>query len=639
MPQVVKIVVVGDAKTGKSSLITAAVTNEFSREVLATLPPLVDEPKMGKDCPLRKYIDTSDRRELIHEGKRKQALKSADVVCIVYDVTRPETFDSVANRWMPALNALGLTTPVVLLGNKLDLREPGDKASLAIRHRIVPLVQQYGNQIEWCLECSAKTMECVHEAFSRAVDSVLYPSAPLFDVSSQQLSQKFLAALANIFKLIDYDRDGLLTDDELLAYQQCYSPNMTMDTIEKLREVVRKFSPDCMRDDKITLEGFVVIHQFLVQNSKFRAVWELLTTFGYGTDLLLSNEFLRPDIGYKDGHVTQLEEAGFQFLRLQFERFDADRDGLLSPQEQKELYETTPSDPFRFKGALMCEASPEAPELITQEGLLALWCKKTHVSPGETSKYLRFMGYRGSMKDAIAVLRGKKGPSILREHRHTYQCFVFGSAGCGKSAILRRLTGKARNAPVDLVAVNAVPDGQARPRYLVLREFSEHGTEELVALGEGVVDEFAKCDLVCLAYDASDSASFRFAASIYEELQSLGVSLPFVFVACKADLPFAVFPESTLSPEQYCSKHALISPLRFSQDTEAAPCTFSRLLEIAADPREAKRQSNWGWLAGFGLGALLFGAGAFLVSQNWQDLVRLLRPLLVMPQTKLLKRE
>lgn len=85
-----------------------------------------------------------DKRDPLTEGKRKQALRSADVVCIVYDVTRAETFDSVGNRWMPELAASNVTVPVVLLGNKLDSRDPGDRASLAIRQRIVPLVQQYG---------------------------------------------------------------------------------------------------------------------------------------------------------------------------------------------------------------------------------------------------------------------------------------------------------------------------------------------------------------------------------------------------------------------------------------------------------------------------------------------------------------
>lgn len=264
-----------------------------------------------------------------------------------------------------------------------------------------------------------------------------------------------------------------------------------MATIAKLKGVVHQFSPESARQGKMSVDGFVVIHQFLVQNSKFQAVWELLSAYGYGPDLLLAKDYLHPkyasapllhaafgeltvhSIDFHEGNVTQLGPKGFRFLMEQFERFDADRDGLLNAQEQKELYETAPSDPFRFKGPLMCETSAEAPEAITEAGLLALWwyvtarigtvtrqltqsSMKTHLSYKFTSKYLRFLSYKGPMKEAIDVLPGKRGSNVQREYRHTYQCFLFGSGGCGKSAVLRSLVGKAHTAPVDPFVVNAV---------------------------------------------------------------------------------------------------------------------------------------------------------------------------------------
>lgn len=107
-------------------------------------------------CLSRALTSVAVHGDLLLQSKRQTALQHADVVCIVYDVTRPETFDSVASRWMPELVGLSVTVPVVLLGNKLDIRDPNDRASMAIRQRIVPLVQQYGVRVDaarigrWC---------------------------------------------------------------------------------------------------------------------------------------------------------------------------------------------------------------------------------------------------------------------------------------------------------------------------------------------------------------------------------------------------------------------------------------------------------------------------------------------------------
>ena len=41
--------------------------------------------------------------------------------------------------------------------------------------------------------------------------------------------------------------------------------------------------------------------------------------------------------------VVELTEVAKEFLRVRFEEFDRDKDGILSPAEQDDMYSTSPS--------------------------------------------------------------------------------------------------------------------------------------------------------------------------------------------------------------------------------------------------------------------------------------------------------
>ena len=44
-----------------------------------------------------------------------------------------------------------------------------------------------------------------------------------------------------------------------------------------------------------------------------------------------------------DVQVVELTEVAVEFLSARFEEFDKDRDGILSPAEQDDMYSTSPS--------------------------------------------------------------------------------------------------------------------------------------------------------------------------------------------------------------------------------------------------------------------------------------------------------
>lgn len=73
--------------------------------------------------------------------------------------------------------------PVVLVGNKIDLVDYS-----TIDH-VLTIMEEY-NEVESCVECSAKTLHNISEMFYYAQKAVLHPTAPLYIIEEQDVSVK-----------------------------------------------------------------------------------------------------------------------------------------------------------------------------------------------------------------------------------------------------------------------------------------------------------------------------------------------------------------------------------------------------------------------------------------------------------------
>ena len=146
-------------------------------------------------------------------------VRKAHVICIVYAIDDPHSFSRIPNYWLPWLRAIGVNVPLILVGNKIDLRTsfprpPQSKnrhgaqshhpqnhphrislTNQSLEEEIAPIMTEF-KEVETCVESSAKLPLNISEVFYFAQKAVLHPTAPLYD------SREHVSLLWFIFALL-----------------------------------------------------------------------------------------------------------------------------------------------------------------------------------------------------------------------------------------------------------------------------------------------------------------------------------------------------------------------------------------------------------------------------------------------------
>ncbi|MFO7837464.1 MAG: Rab family GTPase [Promethearchaeia archaeon] len=159
-----RLVLLGEAAVGKTSLLRRYTENTFDEEYKQTLgttfaaKDVAIENDEGEETEVRLVIWDMGGQSTYKE-LRRQYMKGAAGGIIVYDVTRPETFMAM-NNWFESFRETCPNSPVIICANKIDLEED----------RMVPV--EPGIMLrDWFqadyYETSAKTGEAVDNAFQR----------------------------------------------------------------------------------------------------------------------------------------------------------------------------------------------------------------------------------------------------------------------------------------------------------------------------------------------------------------------------------------------------------------------------------------------------------------------------------------
>lgn len=595
----IRIVVVGDQGTGKSSLIIAMATEQFPDRAPPVLPPTRLPPNAFPEHIPLTLVDTSSRKEDM--GGVEGELRRADVVVLTYACDQPESLASLSSHWLPMLHRLEVAVPVCVVGCKLDLRS---ERAPSLEATMAPIMAEF-RQIETCLECSALQLTQVQEVFYYAQKAVLHPTAPLFDHATQALKPRAVRALKRIFTLCDRDRDGALNDAELNAFQvQCFQAPLQAPELEGVKRVVSEKMPGGVSPAGLTLTGFLFLHALFIERGRLETTWTVLRTFGYSNDLVLRPEVLAaPSYKRAPDQSVELTEKGLDFLRAVFAAFDADDDGALKTEEVEEVFSTAPSSPWEgepYAGAAESSISGG----LTFNGFISSWALLALLEPEAAHAHLVYLGL--SPEAAAGALRAtrrrKTDRKKQRSARETLHCFLFGPTGAGKSALLDAHVGRPffeehKHSEKNSYAANIVqPHEEGGPAsggggaaaeaakgwVLVVQEICEQSVAALLADPHGL----CPCDVAAFVYDSSSEESWLKAREQLEAVagaaESSGCEVPCLLVAAKDDQdPHpAIFPDSA----RVCAEMGVEAPVPVSARLGDTAGLWQRLVTAALRP-------------------------------------------------------
>lgn len=243
-------------------------------------------------------MDTSARAA--YREQLLQRILYADVILLLYDVTRSETFESIASEWLPMLkdiqethihnsrsynnqNSFNLpfthspnasernsspilssqTThfkPVIMVGSKSDL--VGDEVDRNTVLNNFPFVLL-------SMTCSAANLENVDDVFKFAEQFVTYPLHPIYDLTLHEFTPACRRALRRIFRIFDADNDNLLDDYELCElHLKCFDVEPISDgELKDMKQLISGRVTGGLLRNCFTFEGKPYTHTITISSS------------------------------------------------------------------------------------------------------------------------------------------------------------------------------------------------------------------------------------------------------------------------------------------------------------------------------------------------------------------------------------
>ncbi|KAE9611490.1 hypothetical protein Lal_00011837 [Lupinus albus] len=579
----VRIAVVGDGGTGKSSLIAAMASESFPDSVPPVLPPTRLPHNLYPDSVPLTLIDTPSSLE--KQGTRNEELKIADAVVVTYACDEPFTFDRLGTYWLIELQRLEVKAPVVVVGCKMDLRDENQVVSL---ESLTSYLMQQFTEIVTCVECSAATLYQVPEVFYFAQKAVLHPVGPLFDYERHTFTDRCLRALRRIFVLCDHDMDGALNDEELNEFQvKCFNEGLQPTEVAKVKTLVDQNVPEGINSLGLTFPGFIYVHNIFLKKGRTETFWAVLRKFGYDNDLKLRDDFLPVPSKQASDQSVELTSEAVEFLNGIFRLLDTDKDRSLRPAEVDRLFNTAPESPWNdapYKDA----AEKTDMGYIPLNGFLSQWALMTLLDPPHSLANLVYIGYSGNPASALRVTQKRSvDRKKQKTERNVFQCYVFGSKNAGKSALLHSLLGRPFSSnytptKVEQYAANVIELIGGSKKTLILREIPEDGVLKLLSNQ----DCLAACDVAVFVYDSSDEYSWKKSRDLLEKVvrqgELTGYRVPCLLIAAKDDLN--PYPRAVIDSVKVTQELGIEAPIHVSMKSGDSSNVYNKIVNAAEHP-------------------------------------------------------
>ncbi len=178
-----KMVVVGDGNCGKTCLISSFVRKKFPEEYV---PRQFDAYSRnitvdGKTVHLGFFDVVGDP---IYDRLRPLSYPQADVIVMCFSIDSPNSLENVAEMWVPEMSHFCPNIPIILVGNKKDLRDDQETKEKLSKFGQAAVTDVEGRAM--CeringyayMECSAKTLDGVRDVFLTATRVALTIEQP-----------------------------------------------------------------------------------------------------------------------------------------------------------------------------------------------------------------------------------------------------------------------------------------------------------------------------------------------------------------------------------------------------------------------------------------------------------------------------
>jgi len=338
----IRILILGDEGVGKTSIISTIMSETYPKNPPKKIPPVWIPPDM-----FVQYKDISTVLLDSSEDVSDEDIEKANVILLVYDVNIQETKQRLDTYWLPKILEINEDIPVILVGNKVDMRP--SHFEIDLESIITPLIMKF-KQVEMGIECSAKAYIKLIDVVFWAQRAVLFPIAPLQDPITKELKPDFEKALLRIFRIWDKDFNGYLDDWEIGDLQtNVFNSDLLPCHIDGLKEfLLQKCDSDkYTREDAangLNFEAFKSLQTIFIKKMKLQTSWLILEHYGYNEKLRINEEYLvNSDTKLKEENDKwegiELSDIAIEYLTKLFDRYSIDE--LLDHDGLEEIFLTT----------------------------------------------------------------------------------------------------------------------------------------------------------------------------------------------------------------------------------------------------------------------------------------------------------